>query len=130
MATPTKNTHVIGCPRPGCRSKILRAGAAELVRRAAGPELPGFAEPVGTGDMPPEVSSALEGGADSSAWFWRVGDMMEFENIGFSKPLNGLKYLSCADCDLAPLGYHDPAAPEREFLVAAGRVVYHREQQQ
>lgn len=49
--------------------------------------------------------------------------MMDFENIGFSHTLNDTKYLSCADCDLAPLGYH-PLGQSPEYLIAARRVAY------
>lgn len=60
--------------------------------------------------------------------FWRVGDMMTFENIGFSKKLpNGIQFLSCADCDTGPLGYHESKAPQvnKEYLIALNRVRYH-----
>jgi hypothetical protein len=58
--------------------------------------------------------------------FWRVADMMAFENIGFSKKLpNGIQFLSCADCDTGPLGYHDSTGPSKEYLIALNRVRYH-----
>ena len=48
--------------------------------------------------------------------------MMNFENIGFSKPADGLKYLLCADCDLGPLGFQDVGS--NTFYIAANRVRY------
>ena len=58
--------------------------------------------------------------------FWRVSDMMAFENIGFSKKLpNGIQFLSCADCDTGPLGYHDSTGPNKEYLIALNRIRYH-----
>ncbi|KAI7872091.1 Mss4 protein-domain-containing protein [Spinellus fusiger] len=56
--------------------------------------------------------------------FWRLGDMMEFENIGFSKTVGSIKYLSCADCDIGPLGYHDKNEPIQEYLVSVRRARY------
>ncbi|KAJ2661215.1 hypothetical protein IWW48_002511 [Coemansia sp. RSA 1200] len=60
-------------------------------------------------------------------WYWMLTDMMDFENVGFSHSVGSVKYLSCADCDLAPLGYHDTEHTKtgaKEFLIAADRVVY------
>ncbi|KAJ2753889.1 hypothetical protein H4S06_003668 [Coemansia sp. BCRC 34490] len=60
-------------------------------------------------------------------WFWMLTDMMDFENVGFSHSVGSVKYLSCADCDLAPLGYHDTEQAKtgaKEFLIAADRAVY------
>jgi hypothetical protein len=37
--------------------------------------------------------------------YWKVDDMMTFQNMGFSNTANGKKYLCCADCELGPLGY-------------------------
>jgi hypothetical protein len=38
-----------------------------------------------------------------------VGDVFDFDNIAFSKPINqttpSIRYLACADCDLAPIGF-------------------------
>ena len=39
--------------------------------------------------------------------FYRVGDMFDFDNLGFTNTVNTIKYLSCADCDVGPIGYHD-----------------------
>ena len=36
-----------------------------------------------------------------------VDDMFLFDNLGFTNTVNTTKYLSCADCDVGPLGYHD-----------------------
>ena len=41
-----------------------------------------------------------------SEWFL-VGDMFNFENIGFTKYHNGnnnIKYLTCADCEMEAIG--------------------------
>jgi len=39
--------------------------------------------------------------------FFRVEDMFDFDNIGFTNTVETTKFLSCADCDVGPLGYHD-----------------------
>lgn len=38
---------------------------------------------------------------------WSVPSPLTFENIGFSRDVGTNKYLSCADCDCGPLGWHD-----------------------
>lgn len=59
---------------------------------------------------------------------WVVQDMMAFENVGFTKPIPGsdVRYLSCADCDIGPIGYHPPplSISSKMFLVAADRCRY------
>lgn len=37
---------------------------------------------------------------------WMVSDMFHFENVGFSKTVGNFKYLTCADCELGPIGWH------------------------
>ena len=55
---------------------------------------------------------------------WLVEEMMTFENVGFSNTVGtSTKYLTCADCEIGPLGIHDLQNP-KEFLVAARRVDY------
>ena len=40
--------------------------------------------------------------------FYAVKDMFDFDNIGFTKPVDNdtIKYLICADCEVGPLGWH------------------------
>ncbi|KAI8319809.1 Mss4-like protein [Martensiomyces pterosporus] len=119
-----KNPFVIACPKPGCRCTILRASIAELVRRTPRAALPAFgADTTLSVDVPSEVEGLLTG-AGSGGWFWRLTNMMDFENVGFSKRVDGLQYLSCADCDLAPIGYHDTQDEAKEYLIAVDRVKY------
>ncbi|KAG0288383.1 hypothetical protein BGZ98_004280, partial [Dissophora globulifera] len=71
-------------------------------------------------------SSAEVRSAEELQSFWRVADMMAFENIGFSRKLpNGIQFLSCADCDIGPLGYYETTRPDKEYLIAVNRVRYH-----
>ena len=61
---------------------------------------------------------------DTLTQFWLVADMFHFENVGFSKTVDGrTKYLICADCERGPIGWHD-LDNRTEFLVAAERVQY------
>ena len=39
--------------------------------------------------------------------FYCVEDMFDFDNVGFSKTVENMKYLICADCEAGPIGYHD-----------------------
>ena len=52
---------------------------------------------------------------------YKVKDMMEFENIGFTLAKDGIKYLICADCEVGPLGWFDPKFPG-EYCIAQDRV--------
>ncbi|XP_055918830.1 guanine nucleotide exchange factor MSS4 homolog [Eupeodes corollae] len=55
--------------------------------------------------------------------FWTVGDVFQFENISVSKPVNNLKYLTCADCEKGPVGYQD-LGTHKMCYVALSRVKY------
>ena len=37
--------------------------------------------------------------------FWVVSDMFDFDNVGFSKTVDDCKFLTCADCEIGPIGY-------------------------
>lgn len=39
--------------------------------------------------------------------YWVVDDMFTFENVGFSNTVGTIKYLTCADCEIGPVGWHD-----------------------
>ncbi|GMT24427.1 hypothetical protein PFISCL1PPCAC_15724 [Pristionchus fissidentatus] len=36
--------------------------------------------------------------------WWTVADMFTFENVGFTNSVDGIRYLTCADCDFGPIG--------------------------
>ncbi|KAF9214054.1 hypothetical protein BGZ59_004383 [Podila verticillata] len=137
------NKFDIYCPQESCRCKMLLASAATLVQREKSKltlsNLP-IGATVSTIEDSPENKTDEEKKAEASPpttentttgelqTFWRVGDMMAFENIGFSKMLpNGIQFLSCADCDTGPLGYHESKVPQasKEYLIALNRVRYH-----
>lgn len=54
--------------------------------------------------------------------FWTVKDMYTFYNIGFSNTVGNTKYLTCADCEAGPIGYHD--IPSKMSYVALSRVIH------
>ncbi|GAA5899578.1 hypothetical protein JCM8208_000596 [Rhodotorula glutinis] len=106
------------CPRAECRCLLLRRGAGTFVRgHASDFELPALPRPV----------SAPEPAPSPSQGYWSVSSPLAFDNIGFSRnalppssssssavapPLSApagatIKYLTCADCDHGPLGWHD-----------------------
>lgn len=62
----------------------------------------------------PEIAERLAAKKLNSGIYFAVSDPFDFDNVGFTKSVvsvkpihNGLRYLSCADCDLAPLGVQD-----------------------
>ena len=132
---PTNKFELL-CPRKGCGSVILKNKVATLVERASvALEPEGSQSPI----LPPlPASPAL-------LHWWRViPNAMAFENIGFSRsitsdgpfhalrypiatnilPIDGerLKLLSCAECDLGPLGWCQEGGSE--FWLASTRVGY------
>ncbi|KAL5483515.1 hypothetical protein ACEPAI_8747 [Sanghuangporus weigelae] len=120
------NKYDISCPRPGCGCIILKAGVGTLVEKElpeiepAKPPPPGLLAPL------PTVGSSV------SCWLVQPNPMV-FENIGFSRSVDRgigtqgpagqtLKLLSCADCDLGPLGWCVVGVPE--FWLLCERVGY------
>lgn len=62
----------------------------------------------------------------TTSWWLVSGSVMTFENISFSKPVAGsgpaLKLLSCAECELGPIGWSVEGGTE--YWVHAERVGY------
>ncbi|KAG2203048.1 hypothetical protein INT47_013264 [Mucor saturninus] len=106
-----KNVANILCPKENCQCIILRKNTATLVERdGAKLALPITSVP----------ATLLK---DNDTHFWHVSNMMDFENVGFSTTVGTTKYLSCADCDLGPIGYHDTTDP-KEFVISISRAKY------
>lgn len=59
---------------------------------------------------------------ESVSLFWAVKDMFTFQNVGFSNTVGNNKYLTCADCEAGPIGYHD--IPTKISYVALSRVLH------
>ena len=53
----------------------------------------------------------------------KISDIEHYFLSQNSKDVSNLKYLTCADCEIGPLGFHDPSNP-KEFLIAVSRVKY------
>uniref|UniRef100_A0A0B6YZM4 Guanine nucleotide exchange factor MSS4 n=1 Tax=Arion vulgaris TaxID=1028688 RepID=A0A0B6YZM4_9EUPU len=53
--------------------------------------------------------------------FWHVSDMMTFDNVGFSKTVDNIKYLICADCEVGPIGWHS-VHDKKAYYIAVDRV--------
>ena len=101
---PEFQTTAVHCPI--CPCKILLAGKSVKTTKESIPICPKL-----------ETADGIK--------YWKVDEMMVFENIGFTKTdgLNqSLRYLCCADCDLGPLGFN--VIGEKECYVAADRVRY------
>lgn len=99
------NQQKLGCPR--CCCLIYQPFKAVKTKNAQSIELASIKK-----DQP----------VQKVEYFWTCKDMMVFENIGFTKQESGFKYLICADCDLGPLGYHDPSQEEKTFNIDVERV--------
>ncbi|CAE6427849.1 unnamed protein product [Rhizoctonia solani] len=111
------NTFKLTCPRPQCGSLILSRGVGTWVppddTTTTHPEI--FTSPQS------EFPIALPDGP--TGWWLVKPSPMQFENIGFSRAVGEIKYLSCAECDLGPLGWCVERGPT-EFWVNAARVGY------
>ncbi|GAA5909958.1 hypothetical protein JCM6882_008412 [Rhodosporidiobolus microsporus] len=111
------NTADLYCPRPECRCLLLRRGTGKLVRSHPSDfDLPALPRPLGASAPAPSSYSSA---------YWTVPSPLSFENIGFSRNAlppsasssspaptaaaggGTIKYLTCADCDHGPLGWHD-----------------------
>ena len=96
---------LITCPR--CPSKICLPGAATFVI------------------IDKKMGKFKVGGPEEEVIknFWRLGSLMSFENIGVSHIKDNTKFLSCADCEVGPIGWHD-INDKTKFYIAAERVRY------
>lgn len=117
------NAYKLTCAREACGSVILLRGVGVWHDRTS------------TAANHPQIFTTPEPGfpislPDGPTGWWLVKPTpMQFENIGFSRAITGsggttqIKYLSCAECDLGPLGWCVERGPT-EFWVNAGRVGY------
>ncbi|KAL1740486.1 acyl-CoA N-acyltransferase [Schizophyllum fasciatum] len=110
------------CPRDGCGSIILKKGCAGWTERASVQMEPA--------DSPTHPHlAALPSPPETTQWWLVTPSPMAFENIGFSNtipspetPGTSMKLLSCAECDLGPIGWNEVGS--KEFWLAAARVRY------
>ncbi|KAF9646296.1 acyl-CoA N-acyltransferase [Thelephora ganbajun] len=120
------------CPRIACRSIILLAKTATLVERSS-------VTIDNRQNLPPQDLLPHLPAPSESISTWKVGppaNPMVFENIGFSKtlPTDGppaasdgsrlVKLLTCAECDLGPLGWVEEGPNGATYWLVANRVGY------
>ncbi|KAJ3773939.1 Mss4-like protein [Lentinula raphanica] len=118
------NKHDLLCPRPECRSIIVKKGVATLKERQS--------IQIEPSDIPIHpLLPPLPSSSESMHWWLITPSPMSFENIGFSRPVESIplspsgklfKLLACAECDLGPLGWSEEQGTE--FWLACSRVAY------
>ncbi|KAG8927200.1 hypothetical protein FRC02_008407 [Tulasnella sp. 418] len=125
------NKYKLACPRQGCGSVILLPGVAKLVESAS-VGLDALALNPTPEQDPNFPLLPLPPPPETTEWWLITPHAMQFENIGFSRgvadpndPSIQLKLLSCAECDLGPLGWCMQGGSE--FWVACSRVSYFTE---
>ncbi|KAG1765545.1 hypothetical protein EDD22DRAFT_880418 [Suillus occidentalis] len=107
---PAELTHKFDllCPRNGCERDSVEL---DITKQPLHPDLPALPAPPAT-----------------AQWWLVAPTVMEFENIGFTNPVQQdaaapkLKFLICAECDLGPLGWCEAGVDE--FWLACSRVGY------
>ncbi|KAJ7054062.1 acyl-CoA N-acyltransferase [Mycena amicta] len=116
VSSDSLNKHDLLCPRPECRSIILKSGIGKLVE--------GPSTEIDLASHP--LLPALPPAGAPTHWWLVTPSPMQFENIGFSRPVASLgenmKLLACAECDLGPLGWCQQGGSE--FWLACSRVAY------
>merc|ERR1712226_1130431 len=108
-----KNKKEIRCQI--CGSKVLAIGSCTLIDNS-------FSLPFMKAKD--KDGKSLNDKTEELNRFWLVIDMMTFENVGFTKTVDGLKYLICADCEIGPIGYQDIDVCSKRLYVAVNRVRY------
>ncbi|TGZ61211.1 hypothetical protein CRM22_008112 [Opisthorchis felineus] len=109
------NVFDVCCPR--CGSVVLRKNSAKLIERQQ--SIPVYAKKS-------ELSNpSNEFPTDLITQFWSVHDMYTFENVGFTHSVNSIRYLTCADCELGPIGFQDMAECQpTAYYVALSRTCH------
>jgi len=125
-----RNRFDILCPRPGCSSIILKSGSTTLTERPS--VILDKTDNLPPPDLLPQLPSPLV-----PMWTWKIGppaNPMIFENIGFSRDLPGVtsppsnnpitKLLTCAECDLGPLGWCEQGESGMTYWLVCNRLGY------
>ncbi|EAA10267.3 guanine nucleotide exchange factor MSS4 homolog [Anopheles arabiensis] len=106
-----KNKTNVKCDR--CGSLILKSTNSDY-------DTTEFVLPLAKQKRQPVEQEAEEFTTETLKDFWMVKDMYTFENIGFSNTVDNRKYLTCADCEVGPIGYHD--LETKKSYIALARV--------
>lgn len=104
-----KNKNKILCPK--CSSVILDKSVGVHVEIEK--LLPSMSAIVSSSESSFENSNYIH--------FWMVDDIFKFENCGFSNTVDSTKYLTCADCEVGPIGFQD--LNNKHCYVCLARVV-------
>nr|XP_057911879.1 guanine nucleotide exchange factor MSS4 [Doryrhamphus excisus] len=106
-----KNRKSVLCQR--CGSKVLCPGMAVFAEREL--ILPSMRKKSSLSS----TDGSVDG--DTLSAHWLVGEMFDFENVGFTNDVGRIKYLICADCEIGPIGWHC-LDDKRSYYVAIERV--------
>ncbi|XP_061731470.1 guanine nucleotide exchange factor MSS4 [Nerophis ophidion] len=106
-----KNSKSVLCQR--CGSKVLCPGTAVFAEKEL--ILPSMRKKSSLGPTDDSVDG------DTLTAHWLVGEMFDFENVGFTNDVGRIKYLICADCEIGPIGWHC-LDDKRSYYVAIERV--------
>ncbi|KAF5394862.1 hypothetical protein EG68_01854 [Paragonimus skrjabini miyazakii] len=110
-----RNLFDICCPR--CSSIVLKKCSANFTIKQQ--SLPVYAK------KSELTNPTNEFPTDLLDQFWSVNDMYTFENVGFTHDVNSLRYLTCADCELGPIGFQDTnEGPPKVYYVALSRTTH------
>eukprot|EP01135_Chromosphaera_perkinsii_P006291 Nk52_evm20s485 gene=Nk52_evmTU20s485 len=121
-----KNTKWVLCER--CGSKVIRPNAAKLVKNQF--SLPMMVQKKNGQDNGKGSEEDNNNNNDNNQLeqelfedFYLLADMFDFENVGFSNTVANTKYLTCADCEIGPIGYMD-IEQKNMIYVAVNRVAH------
>jgi len=110
------------CSEAECGSFMLKKRVAKWVERSSVQ-----IEPIGNHER--VNLPALPIPPETAQWWLVTPALMQFENMGISRPVHGLsnnglqmKLLVCAECNLGPVGWFEEGGSE--FWVACSRVAY------
>jgi len=103
-------TNLQGLSCPLCNCKILKPGLATLVEKEI--------------LLPKEKKQTENDQNEVINLFWKITNMMHFENIGFTNTVElKHKYLTCADCERPCFGIQILTETEKDnFYIACSRV--------
>lgn len=151
------NQHDILCRNPECRSIIARTGSLKFIDKSYFEKTLGIKDATEESAERlrqrvcsftkynqisyfqynlPEIQAKFQINQDESVpkdcafdGYWLASSPFDFDNIGFSKPLEdiapnslkrntyaGMRFLCCAECEIAPLGFQDVNNQNSESL--------------
>lgn len=77
---------------------------------------------------PDQEGQAAGSQQDAYDEFWLITDIFNFDNVGVSHEVVrdgvSVKYLTCADCEMGPIGFYSIDKTNEIFLCVSDRVSY------